>query len=108
MHTNKAADHLRRVGKLPDPSLLKHVSPLGWTHILVQSRRNTKAAKRFIRKLMKQYGMPRVIITDKLRSYGAAKRDLAPSLEHRSHKGLNNRAEVSHKPTRRRERVTCS
>ena len=73
--------------------------------ILVQSRRNTKEAKRFMRKLMKQYGMPRVIITDKLRSYGAAKRDLAPGLEHRSHKGLNNAAEVSHKPTRRRERV---
>ena len=66
--------------------------------ILVQSRRNTKAAKRFMRKLMKQYGVPRVIITDKLRSYGAAKRDLAPGLEHRSHKGLNNAAEVSHKP----------
>jgi len=73
--------------------------------ILVQSRRNTKAAKRFMRKLMKQYGIPRVIITDKLRSYGAAKRALAPGLEHRSHKGLNNAAEVSHKPTRRRERV---
>ena len=73
--------------------------------LLVQSRRNTKAAKRFMRKLMRQYGVPRVMITDKLRSYGAAKRDLAPGLEHRSHKGLNNCAEVSHKPTRRRERV---
>ena len=73
--------------------------------ILVQSRRNTKAAKRFMRKLMKQYGVPRVLITDKLRSYGAAKRGLVPGLEHRSHKGLNNQAEVSHKPTRRRERV---
>jgi transposase-like protein len=38
------------------------------------------------------------MITDKLRSYGAAKRDLVPGLEHRSHKGLNNPAEVSHKP----------
>ncbi len=73
--------------------------------ILVQSRRNTEAAKRFIRKLMKRYGVPRVMITDKLRSYGAAKQDLVPGLEHRSHKGLNNRVEVSHKPTRRRERV---
>ena len=73
--------------------------------ILVQSRRNTQAAKRFMRKLMKRYGMSRLMITDKLRSYGAAKRDLAPGLEHRSHKGLNNRAEVSHKPTRRRERI---
>jgi len=73
--------------------------------ILVQSRRNTKAAKRFMHKLMKQYGVPRVMITDKLRSYGAAKRVLALGLEHRSNKGLNNAAEVSHKPTRRRERV---
>lgn len=73
--------------------------------ILVQSRRNTQAAMRFMRKLMKQYGVPRVMITDKLRSYGAAKRELAPGLEHRSHKGLNNAAEVSHKPTRRREKV---
>ena len=53
--------------------------------ILVQSRRNTKAAMRFMRKMIKQYGVPRVMITDKLRSYGAAKRDLAPGLEHRSH-----------------------
>lgn len=73
--------------------------------ILVQSHRNTKTAKRFMRKLMKQYDMPREIVTGKLRTYGAAKRDLAPCLEHRSHKGLNNAAEVSHKPTRRRERV---
>ena len=48
--------------------------------ILVQSRRNTQAAMRFMRKLMKQYGVPRVMITDKLRSYGAAKRELAPGL----------------------------
>jgi len=66
--------------------------------ILVQSRRNTKAAKRFMRKLMKQYGIPRVMITDKLCSYGAAKRSLVPGLEHRSHKGLNNIAKVSHNP----------
>src|ERR1700720_2332663 len=73
--------------------------------ILVQSRRNTKAAKRFFRKLLKglQY-VPRVIITDKLKSYGAAKRDILPGVEHRQHKGLNNRAENSHQPTRRRER----
>ena len=45
------------------------------------------------------------MITDKLRSYGAAKREIMPSVEHRSHKGLNNRAENSHQPTRRRERV---
>ena len=47
---------------------------------------------------------PRVLITDKLASYGAAKRELMPSVEHRQHRGLNNRAENSHQPTRRRER----
>jgi hypothetical protein len=47
---------------------------------------------------------PRVMITDKLASYGAAKREIMPSIEHRHHKGLNNRAENSHQPTRRRER----
>jgi putative transposase len=44
------------------------------------------------------------MITDKLASYGAAKREVMPSVEHRQHKGLNNRAENSHQPTRRRER----
>ena len=48
---------------------------------------------------------PRVMITDKPRSYGAAKRDIMPGIEHRSHKGLNNRVENSHQPTRRRERI---
>ena len=48
--------------------------------------------------------MPRVMITDKLASYGAAKGEVMPSVEHRRHKGLNNRAENSHQPTRRRER----
>ena len=73
--------------------------------ILVQSRRSTKAAKRFFRKLLKglQY-VPRVIVTDKLRSYAAAKRDILPGVEHRQSRYLNNRAEVSHQPTRRRER----
>ncbi len=70
-----------------------------------QSRRNTHAAKRFFRKLLKglQY-VPRVIITDKLKSYGAAKREILPGVEHRQHKGLNNRAENSHQPTRLREK----
>jgi putative transposase len=45
------------------------------------------------------------MITDKLQSYGAAKREIMPGVEHRSHKGLNNRAENSHKPVRRRERI---
>src|SRR5258708_11120224 len=73
--------------------------------ILVQSRRNTKAAKRFFRKLLKGlHSVPRVIITDKLRSYGAAKREILPGVEHRQHKRLNNRAENSHQPTRLREK----
>ena len=74
--------------------------------ILVQSRRNAKAAKRLLRKLLKKQGVaPRVMITDKLASYGAAKREIMPSVEHRQHRGLNNRAENSHQPTRRRERI---
>ena len=77
----------------------------GRVDILVQSRRNTKAADRFFRKLFKQYGQPRVLVTDKLGSYGAALRKLAPGIDHRAHKGLNNRAEVSHRPTRRREKI---
>jgi putative transposase len=74
--------------------------------ILVQSRRNSKAAKRLLRKLLKKQGItPRVMITDKLASYGAAKREIMPGTEHRKHRGLNNRAENSHQPTRRRERI---
>ena len=73
--------------------------------ILVQSRPDTHAAKRLLRKLLKrQCRAPRVMITDKLRSYAAAKREMMPSVEHRKHKGLNNRAENFHQPTRRRER----
>ncbi len=73
--------------------------------ILVQSRRNAEAAKRFFRKLLKgmQY-VPRVIVTDKLRSCTAAKREIMPGVEHRQSRYLNNRVEVSHQPTRRRER----
>jgi putative transposase len=69
--------------------------------VLVQARRNTKAAMRFFRKLLKglQY-IPRVIITDKLRSYSAAKKKMLKEVEHRSHKRLNNRIEVAHQPTR--------
>ena len=74
--------------------------------ILVQSRRDAKAAKRFMAKLMKkQCRVPRVLVTDKLKSYGAVHRDLMSSVEHRAHKGLNNRAENSHQPTRQRERA---
>src|SRR3954468_24416627 len=74
--------------------------------VLVQSRRDRKAAKRLLRKLLKKQGRPpRVLITDKLRSYAAAKREIMPGVKHRQHKGLNNRAENSHQPTRRRERI---
>ena len=73
--------------------------------VLVQSRRDQRAAKRLLRKLLKRQGRaPRVMITDKLASYSAAKREVMPGVEHRRHKGLNNRAENSHQPTRRRER----
>ncbi|WGD45208.1 IS6 family transposase [Streptomyces cathayae] len=74
--------------------------------ILVQNRRDKAAAKRFFRKLMKAtQSVPRVIVTDKLRSSGAAHREAMPSVEHRCHQGLNNRAENSHQPTRQRERA---
>ncbi|MFI6063524.1 IS6 family transposase [Streptomyces sp. NPDC051286] len=74
--------------------------------ILVQSKRDAKVAKRFMAKLMKkQCRVPRVLVTDKLRSYGVAHRELMPSVEHRAHKGLNNRAENSHQTTRQRERA---
>src|SRR5215212_1268498 len=73
--------------------------------VLVQSRRDKKAAERLLRKLLKKQGRaPRVLVTDKLASYPAAKKELMPGVEHRRHKGLNNRAENSHQPTRRRER----
>jgi putative transposase len=74
--------------------------------ILVQPRRDRFAAIRFFRKLLRANGgrHPRVIITDKLRSYGAAKRVVMPGVAHRQHRYLNNRAENSHQPTRERER----
>ncbi|KAA0593133.1 putative transposase [Azospirillum lipoferum] len=72
--------------------------------ILVQSRRNTKAAKRFFRKLLKELRYaPRVLVTDKLKSYAAAKREMKLGSEHRQCRYLNNRCEVSHQPTRQRE-----
>ncbi len=73
---------------------------------IVESRRDTKAARRLIVRLLKRRSMPpKRIITDKLRSYGAAKRDVMPGVEHRSQKCLNNRAENSHLPLRKRERT---
>jgi putative transposase len=74
--------------------------------ILVQSKRDKKAAKKFFRKLLKglRY-VPRVIITDRLRSYGAARAEAIPSVEHVQQKYQNNRAENSLQPTRLREKV---
>src|ERR1700746_394521 len=74
--------------------------------ILVQSRRNAVAGKRFFRKLLKRLRyVPRVVVTDKLASYQVAHRDVLPSVTHRRSKYLNNRAENSHQPTRIRERA---
>lgn len=117
------ADRLRR--KAPSPNDVWHLDELivtigGRKHWLwravdqdgyvldeiVQARRNTKAAKRLLVRLMKKQGcLPKRIVTDKLRSYGAARRQIMPMVEHRSHKGLNNRAENSHLPLRKRERL---
>lgn len=73
--------------------------------MLVQIRRDTKVAKRLLRKLLKKQGWaPRVLITDKLKFHAAAKKALTLRCEHCQHKGLNNRAENSRQSTRRRER----
>jgi putative transposase len=73
--------------------------------ILVQPRRDKRAAKRFFRKLLKglRY-VPHAIITDRLGSYAVAKEEVLPTVEHRRGRWLNNRAENSHEPTRERER----
>ena len=73
--------------------------------ILLQSRRNRHAAVRFFRKLVKGQGsVPRRLITDKLGSYPAVHRTVMPSVVHSTQQYANNRAEVSHQPTRQRER----
>src|SRR5262245_26036509 len=73
--------------------------------MLVQRRRNTQAAKKFFRTLLKGLSyVPRVIIPDKLKRYGAAKREILPGVEHRQSCSLNNRCENLHRPTRQRER----
>ena len=74
--------------------------------ILVQERRNQEAAERFLRRVLDGEGQaPRVVVTDKLASYPPALKRVLPHTEHRRHKGLNNRAENSHRPVRKRERV---
>ncbi len=77
----------------------------GTLDILVQTRRNAKAAKRFLRRLISQFGLPVVLITDKLRSYIKPIACQAPSADHRAYKGLNHRIEGSRRPTRRREKI---
>ncbi len=73
--------------------------------ILLQSRKDKRAAKRFFRKLLKgQERTPIELTTDKLRSYGAAKREMMPSVIHSQDKYANNRTEVSHEHTREQER----
>jgi putative transposase len=95
---------------LPCPSSRTALRPaiprlLGLRFILVQSRRNKQAAKKFFRKLLKGLTyVPRVVITDQLKSYGAAKREILPGVEHRQSRSLNNRCANSHRPTRQRER----
>jgi putative transposase len=74
--------------------------------ILVQDRRNQEAAERFLRRVLEGEGVvPRVVVTDKLASYPPALKRILPHTEHRRHNGLNNRAEHSHRPVRKRERA---
>ena len=73
--------------------------------ILVQKHRNAKAARRFLESVIARFGQPRVMVTDKLRSYIKPIKHLAPNSDHRAHKGLNNRIEGSHRPTRKREKL---
>ncbi len=73
--------------------------------VFLQKRRDSKAAKRFFKRLLKTHrGEPREIVTDKLRSYGVAHRELIPDTIHDTSRYANNRAELSHQPTRVRER----
>src|SRR5882762_9483653 len=117
------ANHLRR--KSPRPGDIWHLDEVflkinGRIHylwravdqdgdvldILVQSKRDKKAAARFFRNLLRTLRyVPRVLVTDKLRSYSAAKAELLPSVQHCQQKYQNNRAENSHQPTRLQEKV---
>ena len=74
--------------------------------VFLQSRRDGAAAKRFFKRLLRGQGEePRQIVTDKLRSYGVAQREFIPETLHNTAQYANNRAELSHQPTRVRERV---
>ncbi len=72
--------------------------------VYLQKRRDAITAKRFFHRFLKSGGAPREIVTDKLRSYGVAHRSLIPETEHNTEQYANNRAELSHQPTRVRER----
>ncbi len=65
--------------------------------IVVQTCRNARAAKRFVKRLVAKFCQPKVVITDRLRSYINAIKTVAPDADQRAHKGLNNAIEVSHK-----------
>ena len=74
--------------------------------VFLQAKRDGAAAKRFFKRLLRSHGgEPRKIVTDKLRSYGVAHRELMPEVIHSTKQYENNRAEQSHEPTRVRERV---
>jgi putative transposase len=72
--------------------------------IFIQKRRNKQAVIRFLSRLLNSYPTPRVIVTDKLKSYRKPIKMMCRQTEHRSHKGLNNRVENAHQPTRRKEK----
>jgi putative transposase len=72
--------------------------------VFLQKRRNKKAAIRFLSRLLRSYPAPRVIVTDKLKSYNKPIQSMCKQTEHRSHKRLNNRVENAHQPTRRKEK----
>jgi putative transposase len=73
--------------------------------VFIQKRRDGKAAKRFFKRLLRRHNdEPRKIVTDKLRSYGVARREMLPEAIHDTSQYANNRAELSHEPTRVRER----
>ena len=72
--------------------------------VLLQERRDAAAARRFFRQLLSRLGgEPRTIVTDRLGSYAVARRELLPAAEHDTRRYANNRAELSHQPTRVRE-----
>ncbi len=73
--------------------------------VFVTKRRDRTAALRFLRKAMKQYGRPEIVVTDRLRSYRAAMRKIGNEVRQETGRWLNNRAENSHQPFRRRERA---